>query len=94
MLNHSLQEAFDKYLEECSKGIKDSYQRDVFSAQNILKYLGNPQIKDLTPEKIYNWQQKRRKAFVSKDKIISPRTVNIERAFIHRVLEVAKTQWG
>ena len=94
MLNHSLQETFDKYLEECSKGIKDSYQRDVFSAQNILKCLGNLQIKDLTPEKIYNWQQKRRKTFVAKGKIISPRTVNIERAFIHRVLEIAKTQWG
>jgi len=91
---HLLKEAFDKYLTEYSKGIKLSHKRDLLSAENILRDIGNLKISEVTPETVYKWQQKRKDAVFNNGKKLSPRTVNIERSFLHRTFELARNQWN
>ncbi|HNS32562.1 MAG TPA: tyrosine-type recombinase/integrase [bacterium] len=92
--DHRLDEAFKKYLEEYSKDIKLSHKRDLLSAANILRDMENLKISEVTPETVYKWQQKRKDAFFKNGKQLSPRTVNIERSFLHRVFELARNQWN
>ncbi|HOL21453.1 MAG TPA: tyrosine-type recombinase/integrase [bacterium] len=90
---HTLYEAIDRFIEEYSKIRKRAWERDVVCAKNIKKYFPDMPLSAVTPEIVYNWMMRRSKTSLKNGKKITPRTVNIERAFMSRVFNVAMKIW-
>ncbi|MCS7181131.1 MAG: site-specific integrase, partial [bacterium] len=91
--NMTLYQAMDMYVENYSKPFKESYLRDVLSAKNIKRKIPDLPLKEVTPFLISTWQRQRAQDKKKNGSPISSRTVNIERAFLHRVFEIARKEW-
>lgn len=93
-VQHTLYQAIDKFIQEYSKIRKISWARDVISAKNIKRFIKDLPIQEVNSYLINNWQLMRMQSFLKNGKQVSPRTVNIERAFLHKLFNIAKRVWG
>jgi len=91
--NHTLYEAIDKFIEEYSKSRKKSWERDIYTARKIKRFFPDMPLNEITPMDIHNWMMARSKTILKNGKRISGRTVNLERAFLHKLFNVAMKTW-
>jgi len=89
----TLYEVMDRFINEYSKVRKRSWERDIHTAQKIKEFFPNLPLSQITPTTIHNWMVERSKTSLKNGKRISPRTVNLERAFLHKVFNVAMKVW-
>lgn len=90
----TFREASEKYLaEQCQQ--KRSYEREKSCHKTLLPTFGNMRIDKITAPIINTWLQKEKQRIVRGDKKMAPRSININRGYLHRVFEFSKNvcQW-
>jgi integrase len=89
----SFEQASMIYLEEKCKS-KKSYRREMLCHRDLISYFGSQRIDMITPQKVHAWLQGEKKRIVRGGKIISARSINYNRGYLHRMFEFAVNVYG
>jgi integrase len=89
----SFEQASAIYLEEKCK-LKKSYRRELLCHRDLASYFGSQRIDTITPQKVHAWLQSEKKRIVRGGKVISARSINYNRGYLHRMFEFAVNVYG
>ncbi len=92
-LQPSFEQASTIYLEEKCKS-KKSYSRELLCHRDLTSYFGSQRIDMITPQKVHTWLQSEKKRVVRGGKVISARSINYNRGYLHRMFEFAVNVYG